>query len=331
VSFSSRTFRFNGYTDISDGPVGATVADLRVHIAGIELAHPFILASGIWGESGTSLKGAFDAGAAAVVTKSIGLHPRPGYPNPTIETYDRWGFLNAMGLPNPGIEEYPREIAVAREAGVPVIGSVFAGDALEFAEVARKMASTGVIALELNLSCPHAEGLGSEVGCDPSAVEEITRAVVRETRVPVIAKLTPNTHDIGALAKAAERGGAAAVSAVNTLRAISIDVRLRRPTLSHGMGGLSGSALKPVGLAAVWQIYRAVRIPVIGIGGIMNGQDALEYIMAGARAVQVGTAVAFDGIHVFRTMGQQLDRLLGELGIPKLEDAIGAAHSRTPK
>ncbi len=307
------------------------MADLRVHVAGIELTNPFILASGIWGESGASLRGAHEAGAAAVITKSIGLHPRPGYPNPTVETYDRWGFLNAMGLPNPGIEEYPAEIALARDAGVPVIGSVFAGTASELAEVGRKMAATGVLALELNLSCPHAEGLGSEIGCDPDAVESITRAVVDAVRVPVIAKLTPNTHDIAALARAAERGGAAAVSAVNTLRALSIDVRLRRPTLSHGMGGLSGSALKPVGLASVWQIYRAVRVPVIGIGGIMTAQDALEYILAGARAVQVGTAVAFDGIRVFRSLVTGLDALLGELGIERLEEAVGAAQPPNPK
>lgn len=307
------------------------VADLRAHLAGIELANPFLLASGVWGESGASLRGAYDAGAAAVITKSIGLHPRPGYPNPTIETYDRWGFLNAMGLPNPGIDEYPAEIAIARSAGVPVIGSVFAGTAEQFAEVARRMAATGILALELNLSCPHAEGLGSEIGCDPEAVEAITRAVVREVAVPVIAKLTPNTHDIAALARAAERGGAKAVSAVNTLRALSIDVRLRRPTLSHGLGGLSGSALKPVGLASVWQIYRAVQIPVIGVGGIMTAEDALEYIMAGARAVQVGTAVAFDGIRVFRSLVRGLDQLLDELGIGRLEDAVGAAHPPNPK
>jgi dihydroorotate dehydrogenase (NAD+) catalytic subunit len=307
------------------------VADLRVRFAGIELANPFVLASGIWGESGASLKGAHAAGAAAVVTKSIGLHPRPGYPNPTIETYGRWGFLNAMGLPNPGIDEYPGEIAMARDAGVPLIGSVFAGDAAGFAEVARRMAATGVLAIELNLSCPHAEGLGSEIGCDPSAVEEITRAVVRDVKVPVIAKLTPNTHDIAALAQAAERGGAAGVSAVNTLRALSIDVRLRRPTLSHGLGGLSGSALKPVGLASVWQIYNAVQIPVMGIGGIMTAQDALEYLMAGARAVQVGTAVAFDGIQVFRTLVQRLDSLLAELGIERLSDVVGAAHRPNDK
>jgi dihydroorotate dehydrogenase (NAD+) catalytic subunit len=302
------------------------VADLRVAIAGIALRNPFVLASGIWGESGESLQGAYAAGAGAVITKSIGREPRPGYPNPTIETYERWGFLNAMGLPNPGIEEYPQEIALAKAAGAIVLGSIFGHDAEEFAELGHRMAETGVVALELNLSCPHAEGLGSEVGSDPRLVEEITRAVTRRVQIPVIAKLTPNTHDIVALAKAAERGGAAAVSAINTLRGLSIDTRLRRPTLSHGLGGLSGSAIKAVGLACVWQIYRQVQIPVIGVGGIMTAEDALEYVMAGARVVEVGTAIAFDGIRVFGRLVADLDRALAERGFERLEDAIGAAH-----
>jgi dihydroorotate dehydrogenase (NAD+) catalytic subunit len=302
------------------------VADLRARFAGIELRNPFLLASGIWGESGESLAGAYRAGAAGVVTKSIGSGPRPGYPNPTVEELGRYGFLNAMGLPNPGIDEYPREVAVARAAGVPVIGSVFGHDAEEFARLGALLAETGVVALELNLSCPHAEGFGSEIGQDPAEVEAVTRAVVRAVKVPVIAKLTPNTSDIAGLAKAAERGGAAAVSAINTLRALAIDVRLRRPTLSHGLGGLSGPAIKPVGLACVWQAAAAVQIPVVGVGGIQTPEDALEYIMAGASAVEVGTAVAFDGIAVFGRLVEGLGRLLDELGIARLSDAVGLAR-----
>jgi dihydroorotate dehydrogenase (NAD+) catalytic subunit len=302
------------------------VAELRVDVAGIPLRNPFLLASGVWGESGESLRGAWDAGAGGVITKSIGSGPRDGYPNPTIETFDRWGFLNAMGLPNPGIEEYPQEIATAKAAGALVLGSVFGGDADEFAQLSEKMATTGVAAIELNLSCPHAEGLGSEIGCDPVLVEEITRAVVRRVRVPVIAKLTPNTHDIAALGLAAERGGAAAVSAINTVRGLSIDVGLRRPTLSHGLGGLSGSAIRPVGVACVWQLYRKLRIPIIGVGGIMTADDALEYLLAGARAVEVGTAVAFEGIGVFGSLVRETGRRLDELGASRWDALVGAAH-----
>ena len=302
------------------------MADLRVEFAGIALRNPFLLASGIWGESGDSLRGAWEAGAGGVVTKSIGREPRPGYPNPTVETYDRWGFLNAMGLPNPGIEEYPQEIAIARASGAPVIGSVFGHDADEFAELGAEIARTGVSAVELNLSCPHAEGLGSEIGSDPALVERITRAVADRVSIPVIAKLTPNTHDIGELALAAERGGASAVTAINTVRAMSINARLRRPTLSHGLGGLSGSAIKPVGLACVWQIYEKVRIPILGVGGIQTAEDALEYLLAGARALQVGTAIAFDRIGVFTTLVRELSSLMDELGIARISEVVGAAH-----
>ncbi|MCI4351623.1 MAG: dihydroorotate dehydrogenase [Thermoplasmata archaeon] len=302
------------------------MADLKVTLAGIPLRNPFLLASGIWGESGSSLAGAYAAGAGGVITKSIGREPRPGYPNPTVVTFDQWGFLNAMGLPNPGIESYPEEVATARKSGALVIGSVFGPDAAEFADLAGRMADLGVAGLELNLSCPHAEGLGSEVGQDPADVEEITRAVVRAVKIPVIVKLTPNTSDPAGLAEAAERAGAAAVSAINTLRALAIDVRLRRPTLAHGLGGLSGSAIKPIGVACVWQIFERVKIPVIGVGGIMTAEDALEYIMAGARAVEVGTAVAFKGIRVFGDLVRDLGRLLDELGIASVNDAVGMAH-----
>lgn len=303
------------------------VANLAVRVGSLALRNPFLLASGIWGESGESLAGAWNAGAGGVITKSIGDAPRPGYPNPTIETFADWGLLNAMGLPNPGMDEYPQEIAIARNAGATVIGSVFGGDAEEFARLARRMAETGVAALELNLSCPHAEGYGTEVGSAPDDVEEIVRTVVRDVRLPVIAKITPNTPDPAALAVAAERGGAAAVSAINTVRAIAIDVTLRRPVLAHGLGGLSGPAIKPVGLACVWQIYQQVSIPIIGVGGIATADDALEYVMAGARAVEVGTVVTREGIGVFGRLATGLSRRLDELGFASIEDAVGTAHA----
>ncbi len=302
------------------------MADLGLRLAGVPLRNPFVLASGVWGESGASLLGAWNAGAGAVVTKSIGSSPRPGYPNPTIETYDRWGMLNAMGLPNPGIDEYPREIAEARAAGATVIGSVFGGDADEFAALAERIAATGVAAVELNLSCPHAEGYGTEVGGTPEAVDEVVRAVCRAVRVPVIAKITPNCAEPAELAVAAEKAGARAVSAINTVRGLAIDVRLRRPVLSHGLGGLSGPAIKPVGLACVWQIAGRVSIPVIGIGGIATAEDALEYLMAGATAVEVGTAVAFEGITVFGRLVRDLATLLDELGLPSAAAAVGLAR-----
>jgi dihydroorotate dehydrogenase (NAD+) catalytic subunit len=302
------------------------VADLSVRVGPVALRNPFLLASGIWGESGASLAGAWNAGAGGVITKSIGSAPRLGYPNPTVEEYGGWGMLNAMGLPNPGIEEYPKEVAVAQNAGATVIGSVFGGDADEFARLALKMEATGVAALELNLSCPHAEGFGTEVGSEPAEVEEIVRAVVRSVRIPVIAKITPNTPDPAALAVAAERAGASAVSAINTVRALAIDANLHRPVLAHGLGGLSGPAIKPVGLACVWQIYRRVSVPIIGVGGISTAEDAVEYVMAGARALEVGTAVARVGVGIFAQLVDGLSRRLDELGYRSVAEAVGAAH-----
>jgi dihydroorotate dehydrogenase (NAD+) catalytic subunit len=303
------------------------VADLRTTFAGLTFRNPLWLASGIWGESGNSLKGAWEAGAGGVVTKSIGSEPRMGYPNPTIETYEKWGMLNAMGLPNPGIEEYPQEIAVARAAGAPVIGSVFGADAEEFATLARQMASTGVVALELNLSCPHAKGLGSEIGQDPDQVREVVSAVKRAVKIPVIAKITPNHYDVASLAQAAESAGADAISAINTVRALAIDVQLRRPVLANGLGGLSGPAIKPVGLACVWQIYDRVDIPIVGIGGIERADDVIEYVMAGARAVELGTAVAFHGIGIFSGLAKELSERLDRLKVHKLEELVGVAHT----
>jgi dihydroorotate dehydrogenase (NAD+) catalytic subunit len=224
------------------------------------------------------------------------------------------------------MDEYPREIEIAHRAGATVIGSVFAGDEVEFATLAERIAATGVRAVELNLSCPHAEGFGTEVGSEPADVERIVRGVVQRVKIPVIAKITPNTPDAAALAEAAERGGAAAISAINTVRALAIDVTLRRPVLAHGLGGLSGAAIKPVGLACVWQIYRRVKIPVIGVGGIRTGTDALEYVMAGARALQVGTAITFEGIGVFDRLNRELSERLDALDYSRLEEAVGAAH-----
>ena len=302
------------------------MSELGTQVGDLRLVNPFLLASGIWGESGDSLLGAVRAGAAGAVTKSIGLVPRPGYPNPTIDSFDRWGFLNAMGLPNPGIEEYPREIRTALEGGATLIGSVFGGDPESFAVVASRMASTGVSALELNLSCPHAKGLGSEIGGDPAQVREVTRAVVAAVRLPVWVKITPNAADPAGLAAAAEAGGASAITAINTVRGLAIDADLRRPVLAHGLGGLSGPAIKAVGLACVWQVYRKVRIPIVGVGGIASGRDALEYLLAGARAVQVGTQVAWEGIGVFQRLRTELDAALDATGLASVGAAVGAAH-----
>lgn len=303
------------------------MADLTSRVGPVKLRNPLLLASGIWGESGASLARAYLAGAGGVVSKSIGTKPRPGYPNPTIEVLGDWGLLNAMGLPNPGMDEYPQEIAEARAGGSPVVGSIFGSDAEEFATLAGRMAGTGVCAVELNLSCPHAKGYGSEIGQDPDRLAEVVRAVRAACPLPIWAKITPNTHDPAELAEAAVNAGADAISAINTVRALAIDAKLGRTVLAHGFGGLSGPAIKPIGLACVWKIYDRVKVPIIGIGGITSGLDAFEYILAGARALQVGTAVSTRGVTVFAEIARDLSKLLDDAGYASLDDAVGKAHA----
>jgi len=303
------------------------MADLSTSVCGLTLANPTILAAGVLDETGKTMKTVASAGAGALVTKSIGRSPRQGHGNPCVVELD-FGLLNAMGLPNPGIEAYREEIAIALESGVPVIGSVFGGDEAEVSDVAALMEGCGVAAVELNLSCPHAKGFGAEIGSSPEKVQSVCRAAKDAVGIPVLAKLTPNTHFIAELAKAAEKGGADAIVAINTVKGMAISPEARMPVLANKYGGLSGPAVKPIGLRCVYEIFEAVDIPVVGVGGISDGRDALEYIMAGASAVQIGTAVWKQGLSVFRTVCDEVSEFMDENGIAALTEMIGAAHER---
>ena len=302
------------------------MASLEVRLAGVTLRNPTMLASGFLDETGGSMLRVYKAGAGAVVTKSIGPEPRLGYPNPTVVPLDV-GLLNAVGLPNPGIEEYGAEVAVALRGGAVVVGSVYGKDADEYAAVAKRMADYGVAAVELNLSCPHAKGLGTEIAQHEDAVREFTEAVKAKVNVPVFPKLSPNVSDIARFARAAEDGGADGVTAINTVRAMAIAPELAMPVLAYGYGGLSGPPIRPIGVRCVYEIYDAVDIPIVGVGGIASGRDALEYIMAGATAVQIGTAILDRGLDVFGPVAKELMSLLDELGYASVGDAIGVAHA----
>jgi dihydroorotate dehydrogenase (NAD+) catalytic subunit len=298
---------------------------LQVSVAGLAFRNPTILASGIWDETGASMLRVAEAGAGAVVTKSIGLEPRKGYPNPTlVETPD--GYINAMGLPGPGIEAFKEEMEEAVKGGVPIIGSIFAATPQDFAHLALKMKEFGARAVELNLSCPHAKGYGMEVGVDPDAVRNIVKQVKSSVSIPVFAKLTPNTHRLIEVGKAVQEAGGDAIVAINTLKAMAISVEFRRPILYNKTGGLSGPAVKPVGLRCVYELHAALDLPIIGVGGIESGQDALEYIMAGARAVQIGSAVGRKGITVFRDICRDLENFMDSQGVSNIEALVGVAH-----
>lgn len=303
------------------------MASLGTEVAGVQLRNPTLLASGFLDETGGSMLRVYRAGAGGVVTKSIGPEPREGNLNPTVVELPV-GLLNAVGLPNPGIADYEHEAKHAIAGGAAVIGSVYGRDAAEYADVAKRMASYGVLAVELNLSCPHAKGLGTEIAQDPEAVEDITRAVKEVVTIPVFSKLSPNVADIAAFADAAKRGGADAVIAINTVKAIALSADLRMPVLKNTYGGLSGPAIKPVGLRCVYEIFDAVDIPIIGVGGIETGQDAIEYLIAGASAVQIGTAILSRGLDVFAHVCREMSEWMDANGYGKVADLVGAAHGK---
>jgi dihydroorotate dehydrogenase (NAD+) catalytic subunit len=303
--------------------------DVSVELLGLRLENPFLLASGILGETGPSLQSVLEGGAAGVVTKSIGPEPRDGHPNPTVVELGS-SMLNAMGLPNPGARAFKEELEWLRGMTTkPVVASVFGATPEEYAQVATHLAPLSD-AIELNLSCPHAKGLGAEIGGDPELLEEVVQAVTAAVDLPVLAKLTPNTSDIVALARAAQRGGAAGLTAINTLRAMVVNVDMGTPSLANVYGGLSGDGVRPVGVRCVHEIATAVDLPIVGVGGIASARDALEYIMAGATAVQLGTAVRREGPGIFTQLTKELAAWLEANGYTSLDDVSGKVVGEGP-
>jgi dihydroorotate dehydrogenase (NAD+) catalytic subunit len=293
---------------------------LSLALTGLNLKNPHMLAAGIMGTTGDSLKRIALAGAGAVVTKSIGTEPRSGHSNPSMVEVD-CGYLNAMGLPNPSYKNFQDEIDRAREGGVPVIASIFGGCSPDFSEIAKSLDAD---AFELNVSCPHAHGYGAEIGTDPALVEDITHAVKIAVNVPLWVKLTPNVTDIKSIGLAAQHGGADAVVAINTVRGMAIDIESGYPILGNKFGGLSGRAIKPVAVKCVYDLYEVLDIPVIGVGGIFDWKDAVEFIMAGAKAVQIGSAVG-NNINIFNDISSCMEAFLEEKEW-KLDDIYGMAH-----
>ena len=281
-----------------------------------------MLASGILDENGYTMLEILNQGAAAVVTKSIGTAERSGYRPPVVVPLED-GLINAIGLANPGIDNFREEVEIASSSGKPVIGSVFGSSAEEFLTLAMKMESYGAAAVELNLSCPHVKGFGTEVGSDPVLVEEIVSLLKSRLKIPVLAKLSPNVTDIVSIAKAAEKADAYVL--INTVKAMAIDVYARRPVLSNTFGGLSGRSIKNVGIRYVYEVYRETGKQIIGVGGISTYLDAVEYIMAGSRAVQIGTAIYTDGKGIFRKINRDLTEFMEKEGYGSIDDMVGVA------
>ncbi len=301
---------------------------MSVTIAGIKLKNPIMVASGTFGY-GEEFAPVVDLNRlGALITKGISLKPMEGNPPPRIvETVG--GMINSIGLQNVGMQGFIRDkLPFLQQFKTPVIVNIFGGTVREYGELAKRLADIpGIAGLEVNISCPNVASGGVLFGTDPRMAHLVVRTVKRSTQRPIIVKLSPNVTDITLIAKAVEEAGGDAISLINTLMAMAIDPRSRRPLLSNIIGGLSGPAIKPVALRLVWQVVNAVKIPVIGIGGIITPEDALEFIIVGARAVQVGTANfvnptacidIIDGIEAYLTRNgfKHINELVGSLRTP---------------
>lgn len=304
--------------------------NLAVQLGPLRLKNPVMVASGTFGYGQEYADFVPPDRLGALVVKGISLKPRPGNPPPRIwETCG--GMLNAIGLQNVGLRVFLEEkLPWLRPLAVPVVVNIFGNTVDEYGELAAALdGQAGVAALEINISCPNVKAGGMIFGCEPAMVGQVVGAVRRRTKLPVITKLTPNVTDIGITARAAEEAGSDILSLINTVAGMAIDVTNRRPRLSTVIGGLSGPAIKPIALRLVWQVVRVVKAPVIGIGGIASTEDALEFLIAGARAIQVGTA-NFVNPRVTLDIIAGLEAYLRAQGLDDINQVIGTLISPPP-
>ncbi|NLM94042.1 MAG: dihydroorotate dehydrogenase [Firmicutes bacterium] len=302
------------------------MADLTTVLGPLKLPNPVLVASGTFGygeEYGTYI----DLNQlGGLVVKGTTLHPRGGNRPPRIVETPA-GLLNSVGLQNPGVDAVIRE-ELPKLTGLkcPVIVNIAGSTVGEYAEVAARLnGQPSVAALEINISCPNVEEGGLAFGTDPVMVRDVVQAVREATTLPLICKLSPNVGDIVQIAEAAVEGGAQILSLINTVLGMSIDVQARRPVLANTFGGLSGPAIRPIALRMVWEVYAALRVPIIGMGGITSGQDALEFILAGAGAIAVGSANFVDPRISVRII-RELEAYIESQGLDGLSSLVGAAH-----
>lgn len=300
---------------------------LETNLGPLHLRNPTLLAAGVLGLTGFSLKRVWEAGAGAIITKSTSIEAREGRPGPNIVQVTG-GLLNAMGLPNPGIENMLEEIKIVKDMDAAVIGSVFGRKSEDFAKLAAMMEEAGVDGVELNLSCPMVEEVWL-LGHDPKLTGDVIKKVKENVAVPVFAKLPGNTHVSNLLdvARSAESTGADGITLANTFPALVLDVDVSRPILGYKIGGLSGPAIKPITLRLVYEAYKAVKIPIIGCGGISSANDAIEYFLAGASAVQVGTGIMYKGLEIFGEICEGINSFMKEKGFKEIREMVGLAHS----
>ena len=301
------------------------VCMLETEICKIKMENPTMLAAGIMGSTAASLNWAARSGAGAVVTKSFSMDANPGYPNPTTVEVTG-GFINAIGLSNPGVKAFKDEIEKLNGA-VPSIASIYGATPEEFQKVAREIEQV-VDMVELNVSCPHASGgCGASIGQDPNATAEIVKAVKREVKIPIIVKLTPNVTDLVEIAEASQKAGCDALTLINSVGpGMRIDIETAQPILHNKFGGLSGPAIKPIALRCIYEVYDAVNVPIIGVGGIRNYKDAVEFLFAGASCVQIGTAVYYEGMSIFKDICLGLEKYMKGKDCNSVSEMVGKAH-----
>lgn len=298
--------------------------DLSVEIAGIKFRNPVMTASGTFGYGEEFAEYVNLEKIGAIITKGLSIKPKAGNPTPRIQE-TTGGMLNAIGLQNVGIDAFiEKKVPFLRSVDTPVIVNFFGNTLEEYAELAGRLDKIPEVAgVEINISCPNVKHGGIVFGTDPKAAYSVVKAVREATIKPVIVKLSPNVTDIVEMAWACVDAEADALSLINTLTGMAVDLKTRRPVLANVTGGLSGPAVKPVALRMVWQVANAVKVPVIGIGGIMTGIDALEFMLAGASAVQVGTANFLDPAASER-IAREMEQYLVENGISDVKELIGA-------
>jgi len=307
--------------------VSALSPDLQVDVGGIRLKNPVMTSSGTFGY-GAEFKDLIDLNRlGGIVVKGLSLKPAKGNPAPRIvET--SCGMLNAIGLENVGIEAFVRDkLPFLRTLSTPTVINLYGKTIEEYAELTRRVDEIeGIAGIEINISCPNVKAGGCAFGVDPDTVYLLVKTLRAQTRLPLMAKLSPNVTDITVIARSAEDAGANAISLINTLTGMAIDIDTRRPKLANITGGLSGPAIKPVALRMVWQVANTVKIPVVGMGGIMTARDALEFLIAGATAMQVGTA-NFVNPRATMDILDGIGEYLVEKNIPRVMDIIGSLAS----
>lgn len=296
---------------------------IAISIGQIKLEKPTMLASGILGISLDVFDRLYRSGVGAVVTKSLSTEPWDGYPNPTIFAVKGGGWINAVGLSNPGAYNFAKMIEPNQK--VPIIVSLVGSDPQDFETMVKQFEKCKVTAYELNLSCPHVAKVGLEVGDDPSLVKEIVSTIKNTTNVPVIAKVGLGTTHYLDTVGAAINSGIDAVTAINTVRAMAIDTETQRPILSNKFGGLSGTPIKPIALRCVYEISSKYDIPIIGCGGISTWEDAIEFFLAGASAVQLGSAIGDNWINVFEEINIGIKKYMERKNYSTIEEMIGIA------